>query len=328
MIDVYASQPHYWRHLEPIAERVAGRVFRPRAEWVPLSDRHPIGRDTSPVVLVAGYQDALAVERLGRTPVLLEHGAGQTYLDARWHPSYPGGQKRDAVGLFLCTNEGVAALNSEAYPDIPTAVVGSPYLDYLEGVRWSRIPSEVGAPVLGLAWHWPCRVSPEAGWAFPEWGGETLRRLVEGWPGPVLGTSHPRALLHAARWYERAGVEVVPEWADMVRRVDVMSVDNSSVLFEAAALEIPVVLVNSARWRRDVDHGLRFWEWADIGPDVWPTGDPEVDADAWSGAAWEAYDEQYRYEGYASDMAAVLYPHRGSAVDVAVDALEGWLESL
>ena len=333
MIDTYASQVHYWDHLVDTADRLGGlagsRRF-PRAEWVPPHWRRPLarGREVGPVVLVAGYQDALAVERIGRRPVLVEHGSGQTYRDSERHPSNPGGRRRGEIGLFLCPNEIVAALNAEAYPDIPTAVVGSPHLDRLERIRRDeRIPSTVGSPVLGLAWHWPCRVSRESGWAFPEWGGETLSRLVEAWPGPVLGTSHPRSLLHAVRWYEKAGIEVVPEWGDMVARVDVMSVDNSSVLFEAAALEIPVVLTNASRWRRDVDHGLRFWDYVEIGPSVWPTANARVDADVWVDAAWSAYDESYRYEAYARDMAAALYPYRGDAAEQSVAALETWLET-
>lgn len=341
MIDVYVSQPHYWRHLEPILERdvarrmhggtsaLSGRVFATRQpwarrEWQTLNRRG----DVSPLVLTAGFQDALAVLRVGRRPILLEHGAGQTYADARYHPSYPGGQHREAIELFLCTNAGVAQGNVERYPDIPAEIIGSPSLDYLDDLRRrERIPSDVGAPVLGLAWHWPCKLTVEAGWAFPEWGSvATLRRLVDAWPGPVYGTSHPRSLLAAARWYEAAGIEVVPEWRDLVRYVDVMSVDNSSVLFEAAALGVPVVLVNSRTWRRHVDHGLRFWEWSEIGPSIWPTGDPTVDGDTWADAAWEAYDEPERYEGYARDMADVLYPHRGEAADRAVDALAAYLD--
>jgi hypothetical protein len=51
-----------------------------------------------------------------------------------------------------------------------------------------------------------------------------------------------------------------------------------------------------------------------------------VDGDSWAEAAWEAYDERERYEGYARDMTETLYPHRGAALEVTVEALETWLE--
>lgn len=72
-------------------------------------------------------------------------------------------------------------------------------------------------------------------------------------------------------------MEPVSAWEEVVQRADCYVVDNSSTMFEAAALGIPVVVMESPVWRRDVEHGLRFWEYADVGPTVRP-GDSFVDA--------------------------------------------------
>lgn len=330
-VDVYASQWHYLDHLDPIwrglPEPVRGAVL----VTAPGLRRHPLAVDADGTVpgsarisrvLVAGAPDMETASRQRWGCALVEHGAGQGYSDSPDHPSYPGGVNRGQVGLFLCTNRSVARRNDTAYPG-RSEVVGSPRLDVLAGIRAGRDSlGQAGRPTLALTWHFPCRASKEAFWAFPEYQ-RALVDLVALWPGRVIGTSHPKAWRHVEVAYRQAGIEFVPRWEDVVARADVVSFDNSSVGFEAAALGIPVMLVDSQRWRLDVDHGLRFWTLANIGPRLRSFGPPREVAIDWVDAAKSALD----LDRWATARRAVdaLYPYRGEATERAVSALCRWV---
>jgi hypothetical protein len=81
----------------------------------------------------------------------------------------------------------------------------------------------------------------------------------------VLGHYHPHEIragtLHERlRVYHRGGIEVVDAFEEVMERADVFITDNSSSLYEFAALGKPVVVLSPPWYRRFVRHGLRFWE--------------------------------------------------------------------
>lgn len=331
-LDLYASQPHYLDHLLPIwaalPDDVVGDVLvEGQARKHPLWELGALtkwkgGRVQAPKrVLVAGQADVHTMRRAGYGVALVEHGAGQSYVDQPGHPSYPGGLRREGVGLFLCTNESVAERNRKVNPH-RSVVCGCPRLDDLAQQRAER-PSGPHALTLALVWHWPCTVAAESYWLLPEFKG-ALPDLVARWPGKVIGHAHPKAR-QAPDIYRAAGVEWVPRFDEVVQRADVVSFDNTSAGLEAAALGIPVVLCESPRWRRNVEHGLRFWKWADIGPTVRADTYAKELAYRWVNAATIALDCWRDFEPARRAMAAEVYPHRGEATRLAVDALLRWV---
>ncbi len=268
-LDFFAGERHFCDHLWPIWEalpperrgtfyagsrRGADRYADELGMDVTRCATPP--RDGRPIV-VASYGNLKSCP--GRPAALLEHGAGQQYGTA--NPGYSGGTDRGEVGLFLCPSETVAARNRERYPEAEYAVVGCPKLD-----RWHRSPlayTEDDRPVVALAFHWPTPGPPEMGNAWEHFC-SALREVRRSFP-TVLGHGHPRFLGAIAPHYESAGIEVVRDFAEVLDRADVLAVDNSSVLYEFASTDRPVVLMNAPWYRRDVDFGLRFWDLATVG---------------------------------------------------------------
>jgi len=67
------------------------------------------------------------------------------------------------------------------------------------------------------------------------------------------------------RHFRRMGIEIVQDFSEVCRRADLYVCDNSSTLFEFASTGRPVVVLNDPQFRREVNHGGRFWTWATVG---------------------------------------------------------------
>lgn len=266
MIDALATQPHYLDHLAPIwralpddqrGDLVLPDHLRDHAEGLGLdhldTDRMRPSRER---VLVVGAADLVTLSRRPRHQlVLVEHGAGQTYQGVE-HVGYPGGPHRDAVGLFLCPSPRVARLNLERYPDAQAAVVGCPKLD-----QWLPRPETAGELVVVLSFHWACSVTLEAGTAWGDWLPylEDLGNNFEDRGWELALHAHPRNR-DVAPWARKLGLRFLEHFDQVVGEAAAYCCDNSSTLYEAAAVGMPVVGLDSPAWRRDVNHGLRFWD--------------------------------------------------------------------
>lgn len=249
-VDAVASLPHYMDHILPawlaLPAEARGRVLD-------LTDPQP-GWDRGEVALVAGTGDVKKAHKRGyRRIIRMQHGIGQTY-GGHW----PDGNEQ--VGLVLCPNDYSRDGWAAAYPNTKAVTVGSPRAEYLRQAM-GHDANEI--PIVAISFHWLWNECAETR---PAWGEyrDAIPSLMK--EHRVLGHGHPRAWRWLLPWYKRWKLEVVPNFEDVVTRADVYVCDNSSTIYEFAALGRPVVVLNSKQYRRGVHHGLRFWEAATVGP--------------------------------------------------------------
>lgn len=263
-IDRYASLEHYADHIDPIwqalPDAVRGESWAPRAGcWWGKPDYTRPGPADRPV-LVAGFADARRMHP--RPLVYVEHGAGQAYpADPRsaTSGSYAGGEGLDRAVLFIAPSETVADRWRAAYARTPVAVVGCPKLD-----RWHAFPrARAETSVVAVTFHWDCQLIPETRSAFGHYR-HALAGLVadvRAAGGEVWGHGHPRAWARLARTWRALDVPLVPRLADVLDGADLLIGDNTSALPEFASTGRPVLWLNAPWYRRDVEHGGRFWRW-------------------------------------------------------------------
>lgn len=267
MIDRFASLPHYAAHVDPVWQ-----ALPPDARGTSYATRHtswgapiPRGAPVRPTI-VASYVDA---RRMSPRPcVLVEHGAGQSYPGdptSATHGSYAGGDGLDHIILFVAPGEHVAARWRARYPNTPVVVVGSPRVDELArtATRCQPVGNTLHRPTVAVTWHWDCELIPETRSALRHYRDHLPRTIaaLRSVGVDVVGHGHPRAWRQMRPMWGRLGVEPVESFADVVARATVLAVDNTSAGPEWAALDRPVVWMNAPWYRRDVEHGGRFWQW-------------------------------------------------------------------
>ena len=308
-LDALASMPHYCDHLGPILRRAALDGFEcriyptshdtaQRCRQAGLTVGHGTIPDRGPPVLIAGAVDLLAVGRRGA--ILVEHGAGQSYRDLD-HPSWAGGHSRDAVRLYVVTRQSVADLNLDRYPHA-RAVIASPRVHELQSLR---SPAPEGWPVLIRRWDCTLISETRSAWA---WYQPYADDYVTTGPGRLH--CHPR-IAHA---YRKSPARQVRAWEDVIRHAGVVVADNTSATWEAVACGIPVVLLDAPWYRPEVEHGLRFWEHADVGPRIQQRSDLH-DAIA------EALADTPTARAQRARVAALVYEQPADPAGVVVAAI-------
>lgn len=322
MIDFQAGEVQFIDHLAPIylalppalrGDFLVHHGLRARAQAWGITAVPRVEYTERPIV-VASYGDQKRVRRQGRKVIArAEHGAGQSYHgDSRFggNSSYPGGRDCHDVSLFLCPNEQSADRWQDAYPHAAVEVVGCPKLDYLPA-------KEPGPVTVAVSFHFDINIIPETRWAWPAYR-PVLPALAQQFA--VIAHAHPKGIGLLHRYYQRLGIEVAPDFADVCRRADVYVVDNSSTAFEFAATGRPVVLLNIPAYRRDVSHGLRFWDAAHVGLQC----DRPEDLPVVVSAALEDRPEQ---QAAREDALGRVYAYRSGGAQRAAAALMAWAGS-
>lgn len=259
-VSVYASQAQYWRHLSPIVDVLRARgvevdVFS-EYPWQPWGRPLLTPQDVQTLwVIVAGAIDARSPLLPGRELVYVEHGAGQSYVDGP-PEGYVGDPTLGRVSKFIAPNMFVAHDWSEQYPDAQAMSVGC---IPVEGVERDMS----AGPKTNVYWtaHWRCGVNPEtwpALWHY-EPQVETLTAALDANGLRLVGHAHPRDRLRVAEFWRSHGIPFEPDPDVVLADACLVVADNTSLLYEAALLDIPTLCLNIPTYRRAVEHGLRFW---------------------------------------------------------------------
>jgi CDP-glycerol glycerophosphotransferase (TagB/SpsB family) len=230
------------------------------------------------------------------------------------HPSYAGGTGQQNVGMFLNPNRWANDRWKLYYPQVPCEIVGSPKMD-----RLALIPKpDNPIPVVALTWHWDAIACPETRSAFKHYR-NLSDEFLERTDVRIIGHCHPKGRKMMQPWFEDKGIEFFEDIEDVYALADVWVNDASSTIYEAAALGKPVVVLNAPWYRREIHHGLRFWEGADIGPNVW---NPRL----LNAAVDIVLDEPAELRAHRERIAAEVFPYIGTASKRAADCIRGLVE--
>lgn len=318
MIDCFATERHFVDHLAPIWHALPERgdfvVHRSVKEHaIELGIGLGEGDITRPV-MVASWGDYKRASKDGYEQIVyVEHGAGQSYggdprtADA---PGYSGGRGHSGVVLYLVPNEYSASRWRTAYPGARVEVIGCAKVDTLP--RKERAAD----PVVAVSFHFPCGVSPETRTTFSHYR-PMLAALARKYR--LIGHAHPRWSTEPVvrQAFRRIGAEFVEDFTDVCRLADVYVCDNSSTIFEFAATGRPVVLMNGPVYRRDVNHGGRFWDWATVGVQC----DRPADLTA---TVTEALQDKPEQKAERERIVDLVYPCRGDSAQRAAAAVMSW----
>ena len=332
MIDVIAGEPQFIDHTAPvylalpeemrgdfIVARSSTQVTKHGETLTKRAARRGVEAVTKPTdpkrpVLVTSYGDNIKARRQGRRRIIrMEHGIGQSFVGSR-HPSYAGGQDAGDVGLFLVPNAHSARRWQEAYPKAAVEVVGCPKLD--------QLPRRHGKPgrVVAVSFHWGQAISPgaallETNGSWTEYKHSIAHLALH---EHVIGHGHPRAIDQMVRTYIRAGVKVVRDFEDVCRQADLYVCDTNSTIYEFASTGRPVVVVNGSHFRREVHHGLRFWDAASVGVNCDDPGELLRAID-------EAFRDSARQKAAREAALDMVYAFRTGAAKRAADAILAWV---
>lgn len=282
-VDAVATHVHYAEHMLPIwlalpeehrgtfyaakkterflqSKKVDAVAFSRRSRKIPLSDN---------LTLVASFRDLKISNTSKRATVYMQHGTGQAFQGSEGGNTGHIPTRLDAVSdtrLYL-TPSTYHIEQMRDFTASPIVPIGCPKLD-----EWHLRPPKPRSdpPVVALAFHWDRHTFPEtrSGWDFYRPHFHLLTEMRDAGEIELLGHGHPLMRDVFMPGYRKHKIPFVKHFTEVLEKADILLNDASSVLFEFASVDRPVVVLNTPWYRKHVDHGLRFWEHADIGIQV------------------------------------------------------------
>jgi len=273
-IDFLATQPQYIDHIAPVWDALAedniGSFYVPQHLfgytqgklknhlYLYSYENNSLTTFNDCPILVASYGDMKYAHRVNpdRRIFMMEHGTGHSFGTSAY-PNGPG--DRDYVSLFLPPNQYTADKIRTAR-STPCEVIGTPKLDWIAREDFPRHDP----PVVCISFHHggKNRRPPEAGSAFEHYK-DWVVVLKQHYN--LIAHGHPLSRVRDIPFYDSIGVPFVEDFEQVLRAADVYVNDLSSTLYEFIATGKPVIVMNAPWFRRDVHHGLRFWDYSDVG---------------------------------------------------------------
>ena len=306
--------PHYMDHILPIWNHHLLSQYKDRI----YNNIALIPKDS--FILVAGKVEELPNHKL----ILVNHGAGQAYQPHN-NSSYAGGRNRDNVQLFIQPNQYAADLDQQKYPNAKQVIAGCSKLD-----KWHQrklngeIKNRGSVPVIAISFHFDCQVCPETRSAFEYYKSAldmlAYKNITKEWI--ILGHGHPRMIGQLEPYYKKCNIEVVHDFNEIMERADLYIMDHMSTLYEFASTDRPVVVLNAPWYRKNVEHGLRYWKYADVGINV-------EHPDQLEPAIYRALEDPLEQKMKRERACNAVYAYRdGMCTERAAQAIINYLKSL
>ena len=339
-VDFFARRIHFidhlapmWNHLDPFLN---GTFYVP-AELLVYTKRlglrgnivgvPPLTRQSKSLniipsgygpIVTCAYGDMMQAYRqnMQRPQILMEHGVGLSFPEHS-NGYAGGGGIRTKACLFLPPNEFIRAKTARTFPNANQVVIGTPKMD-----KWFRMAPKKrnDPPTVAIAFHWDgsSAVCPEAGNALEHY----VKHLkYYGKNLDLIGHGHPKIIDKLAPIYQAAGIEVVTSFEEVLKRADLYINDSSSTLYEFSCVDRPVVILNAPWFRRDVDYGIRWWDYTDIGPQC---NSPDDLLDK----VKESLEDKTKYAPQRRKAVKELYPFLGESAHLGGTAISDFVKGV
>lgn len=331
-IHFIASEFHFFTHLHPIWEaldpEIRGFFYYKKGMGrninIPYCYKKPfktkrellekINLNLLDFFLSASYGNVSLLKQEPIPMILTEHGIGQTYSSP--HSSFANSRiGKDNVFLFLSPN----LINKQKYlekdDNRPIEVIGVPKMD-----KWHNqdLKKREKKPIVCLSFHWDSYIVPETRGTFSFYQ-PILEALNQNDHFSLVTHGHPRIINKVKRYSQDLGIETYDSFEEVLEKADIYACDNSSTLFEFASTNRPVVVLNAPWYRRNINHGLRFWDFSDIG---YNCNKPEELEEVILKSLNEDQETRERRE----EIISILFPYRGVAANRAAQVLEDFVK--